>query len=705
MVDIKQGQNKKLESSRQLVEFFKNNPNLDGKLYIGYPILYTGGENIILDAIWISGKKGIIVFDLIEGTNLVNRENYRDTLFNKVESELKQYEELNEGRRLLVSIEVVTYSPACSRNDNFNFTASDETELLDVINHEVRDWSYGSEELFKKTISIIQSVIQIKTPIDRSYIKKKNSRGAIVKRLEETIANLDNQQETAIIEYHDGLQRIRGLAGSGKTIVLALKAAYLHAINPDWNIVVTFNTRALKNQFRELIELFCIQKMGRKPDEDKIRIIQAWGSNSSTGIYYEFCKDNGLEYYDFRRAKSLGEKLDKTPFDAVCQKALDEVNRNKVVRKYDAVLVDEAQDLSESFLNLSYLLLKGKSKRLIYAYDELQKLNEGSPLRDPQKIFSGETEASDIILKKCYRNPRPVLVTAHALGFGIYRLGGLVQFFDQPELWEDLGYLVQKGQLKGGNDVTLYRAEEATHKFLEQETSIDDIISFNHCGSKEEQAKAIADDIERNLNEEELRHQDMIVINPLALTTKEEVGLVRRSLDKKGIKSHITGDVDRDEFFKPHSIAFTGINRAKGNEVPFVYIMNGQDCYSTPSFASRGLRERRNILFTAITRSKAWVKIFGTGERMQLLSQEFKEVKERNFELTFNYPTAEQIEKMNVISRDITETEENQLKKDLESLSGLSQIIDRINSGQVQIEDYPKEMQETLKVLIKKDEG
>ena len=36
-------------------------------------------------------------------------------------------------------------------------------------------------------------------------------------------------QGRAVIETVEGVQRIRGLAGSGKTIVLALKAAYLHA--------------------------------------------------------------------------------------------------------------------------------------------------------------------------------------------------------------------------------------------------------------------------------------------------------------------------------------------------------------------------------------------------------------------------------------------------------------------------------------------
>ncbi len=34
-----------------------------------------------------------------------------------------------------------------------------------------------------------------------------------------------------------------------KTVVLALKATYLHATNPDLDIAVTFNTQALKDQF------------------------------------------------------------------------------------------------------------------------------------------------------------------------------------------------------------------------------------------------------------------------------------------------------------------------------------------------------------------------------------------------------------------------------------------------------------------------
>ena len=56
------------------------------------------------------------------------------------------------------------------------------------------------------------------------HISSPQSRGAKLGHFEDSIATLDMLQSKAVIETVDGVQRIRGLAGSGKTIVLALKA-------------------------------------------------------------------------------------------------------------------------------------------------------------------------------------------------------------------------------------------------------------------------------------------------------------------------------------------------------------------------------------------------------------------------------------------------------------------------------------------------
>lgn len=351
-------------------------------------------------------------------------------------------------------------------------------------------------------------------------------------------------------------------------------------------------------------------------------------------------------------------------------------------------MVDEAQDLPESFLRLCFYRLSEK-KRLIYAYDEMQKLYQGASLRNPKEIFN--EDASDIILKKCYRNSSPVLVTAHALGFGIHHNEGLIQFFDQPELWKDVGYRIKEGKMEAGSEVVLARCSETSHTILEQERRLDDIIQFRSFDSSEAQAEAIATDIQKNLEKEELLHRDIIIINPIARTTGKNVGMVRNFLFSKEIRSHIAGDFDKDELFSDKSITFTSINRAKGNEVPFVYIMNGQDCYSDFFDSKSEIREKRNILFTAITRSKAWVRVFGIGEKMRLIEEEFDLVKKNNFELRFRYPSKDEIDKINVISRDLIATKDSNLAQS---------IVKSIESGRIKVEDYPEDVQADLKKYL-----
>ena len=75
-----------------------------------------------------------------------------------------------------------------------------------------------------------------------------------------TYDKYDNYQMEAILADTEGIQRIRGMAGSGKTVILARKAVELHTAHPDWNIAVTFSTRSLKNQLERLIGKFYSMK-------------------------------------------------------------------------------------------------------------------------------------------------------------------------------------------------------------------------------------------------------------------------------------------------------------------------------------------------------------------------------------------------------------------------------------------------------------
>lgn len=713
MVTIVQGAIKKPVSAKRLADFFSRNEKYDGFLYIGYPIIGTAEGPYPIDALLVSRNKGLVVFNLVEGRELDGFQDAQDDSYNKLESKLRAHKSLMKGRNLQVPIHPLTFAPArddAAKLSEEDYPVCNEKNLELCLN----GFEWDNPRCFEVLTAVVQAISTIRKGRKKRDVRKADSRGAKLKRLEDSIANLDNLQGRAVIETVDGVQRIRGLAGSGKTIVLALKAAYLHAQHPDWKIAVTFNTRSLKGQFRQFINTFTIEQTNEEPDWENIQIIHAWGApggGDRNGLYYGFCQAHGLEYYDFGSAKrKFGRGKE---FEGACWEAL--VECQNPTGSYDAILVDEAQDFPPAFLRLCFAMLK-QEKRLVYAYDELQNLSSQS-IPSPEEIFGKNPDGSpivrlapnqqgkpqqDLILEKCYRNSRPVLVTAHALGFGIYRTPdpnvgtGLVQIFDNNQLWTEVGYEVAKGDLEDGCDVMLSRTENTSPAFLEDHSPVDDLIQFHRFNSKEEQAQWLMNAIRSNLTQDELRSDDIIVVNPDPLSTREAVGPIRKLLFEHGINSHLAGvDTSPDVFFDADgkSVAFTGIYRAKGNEAGMVYIINAQDCH----FSFGNMASVRNRLFTAITRSKAWVRVLGIGDGMKLLIREFEQVRQNDFRLRFRYPTKKERKHINIVHRDMTENERQRVR---EKKDEFSKILDDLEDGRIYPEDLGADQLRRLKTLL-----
>ena len=262
-----------------------------------------------------------------------------------------------------------------------NYLLANTATLAEVIGGV--QWDKASRELYERTLSAIQNISTVRRARTPRHISSPESRGAKLQHLEDSIATLDMLQSKAVIETVDGVQRIRGLAGSGKTIVLALKAAYLHARHPDWRIAVTFNTRSLKDQFRRLItasrwKALARNLIGRTCGSS---IPGCPGGPDRDGLYYEFCARNNVEYLDFRTARSKYGR--DGAFAGACDAAFSAVGSPP--KLYDAILVDEAQDLPAEFLRLCYWMLDDY-RHLVYAYDELQAL-DGQGLPPAADIF------------------------------------------------------------------------------------------------------------------------------------------------------------------------------------------------------------------------------------------------------------------------------------------------------------------------------
>lgn len=709
MISTVWGSTDKPIASERLAELLSSEQAWEGTLYVGYPIIGTPDGSFPIDAMLALPDKGLVLFHIVEGRTPEDFAAVQDDSYNKMSAKLLQHPSLVRGRQLGVRIHTVTFAPAIPGAGDMSTDDHPVTTATTVL-AAVAGLPGSDPALFPSLLAVVQAISSLRRGRRRREAKRPDSRGTKLKGLEDSIANLDSQQSAAVIETFDGVQRIRGLAGSGKTIVLALKVAYLHARHPDWLIAVTFATRSLHRQFVQLITTFVMEQTNEEPDWERVRILNAWGASGGgerTGIYFEYCRDHGVPYMDFGSAKTFGRDRE---FEGVVDLALRETKQ--FVRKYDAILVDEAQDFAPNFLELCYEYLKDP-KRLVYAYDELQNLGKRS-LPPMEEIFGKDAAGKprvtlrtdepgkpkqDIILDVCYRNSRPILSTAHALGFGVYRTAGLVQIFENKELWLDIGYALEEGTMADDVQVRLARTAKSSPQFLEVHSPPEDLIQFHVFEDDQAQRDWLVQAIQQNLGGDELLPDDIVVINPDPIKTRDAVRGARQALLRNNINSNLAGvTTDPNVFSEPGSVTFTGVFRAKGNEAAMVYVINAQDCFA--AFLPGDLARARNRLFTAMTRSKAWVRVLGVGPSMRGLMEEYERAKAENYTLSFVYPGEAQRAKMTIVNRDMSSNEKAKVTK---RKADLQDIVESLVAGETYLQDYPEEMVAKLRALLNED--
>lgn len=703
--DIVRGNIKKIQPTNDLIQSLKHifSEGDNATLYLGYPLTANSESKVTVDALLMSEERGLIAFQFpTDFTDMDKLCDEQDSLYYALDYNFKRYPSLKKkrGRELAFKINVMTWLPIEQTIDNSDdtYVFANSSTLKGIIEN-ITDFN---PENYKLISEALQKVSNIKPRKKRENVKKEDSKGAKIRKIEAEIANLDMWQKKAALEIPEGPQRIRGLAGSGKTIVLALKAAYLHSQYPDWKIAVTFYTRSLGQQYEDLIRKFSYEFSNDEPNWDNLMIMHAWGTVQEKGIYSIASSLCNVVPTNLTTAMSKYGR--QKAFDGVCSEAIGYFKDN-IDPVFDAILIDEAQDMPSSFFKLCYKMIK-EPKRITWAYDELQNLSEAD-MPTLKEMFgvdedgnlnisiqSGENEAKrDIPLPVCYRNPPWTLSLAHALGFGLYRDKLKVQMFEDLNVWNDIGYKIEAGNLEYGQEVTLRRTKESSPAYFKELLTVEDSLICKRFESEGEQYSWVAEEIEKNIKDDELDPDDILVVFPDAYYSKSQYNNFRKYLMSRGIESILVGvNASRDIFRIEGCVSCSGIFRAKGNEAPMVYIVNSEYCAT-----GQELIKLRNILFTAITRSRAWVRICGSGKNMELLELEYNRcVKENNCDLKFKVPTLEELQRMRKIHEEKSESDIktiNKTQKDIKS------VISAIESGVVDPEMIPE--LEALMNLVK----
>ena len=622
-------------------------PYVEGEAYLGYPIYFNRvtNEKTSVDMALIT-KIGVFIFNVLKNT-VPNYDEIQNDIFYRVQEKFQRLPHLRNGKKLKFEFYSITYSEkkitpiedspiAFSVEDVRKFIATNKQQ------EQFSDFDYNA------ILSAIQEAYGLNYRVDRPGAKI-GTKAYKINEANALIEKYDHAQMDAILGDATGIQRIRGMAGSGKTIVLARKAVEIYMAHRDWTIVITYSTRALKNQLVRYISKFYADKNdGEMYDPNKIKVMQAWGSASSVGVYYDVCMHHGLQPLNFTQAKTKYGK--NRAFSKACEEVIKAIPQ--MDKMYDCILIDEAQDFDKNFLSLCLKVL-GNEKRLVYAYDELQQLNEET-MPTPKEIF-GEEIQNDTPLTVCYRNQSPVIVTAHAIGMGMYREGYdlPLQMPSSPNVWEAIGY-ESSTEIKDGEEVTLYRTSKTSPELLKVDR--DEIIEFLSYENFTELKKALIQSLRNDINKEMLLPSDIMIIDMDAigsLTNRASIMTMINMEDnyEGDLSIHMAGSLSPEDFFRKDSIVYTSVFRAKGNETFMVYIVNAQRCIN-----SLVPRSDRNALFTAITRSKGWVKVMGYGEEMTVLCKEFEQVKNNDFKLYFeHYPTEDERKQLILNNSDLDE--------------------------------------------------
>jgi superfamily I DNA and RNA helicase len=515
------------------------------------------------------------------------------------------------------------------------FPAFDAADTLiiwqDVVSH--LDLARLQPELTSENFSIALSILQtahaIGQPTSTSVRSRVATMGAAIRQLDNAIMLLDAEQQKAALNIPPGPQCIRGLAGTGKTVLLAMKAASIHSHYSNKKILVTFNTQSLYNQVRSLVTRFYRVHHLKDPDWDVLHVRHAWGGARRPGVYSDLCKRHGRDPMTLTTARTYDREQ---PFRACCASALTA----GIQPYYDFVLVDEAQDFPTNFFELLWML-STDPHCIYYAYDELQSLSS-LEMPNPKDLFGRNADGTErfqvegeypgpiekvLTLTKSYRCPREVLMLAHGVGLGIHGPRGPVQMLERAASWRALGYDPGKSVFEAGQNVVIERpAENSPNVISEVYEGARRLVTIRGFATRDEELQALADSVANDINVEGVLPQSIVIISLDSLKAKQYMSDVQRRLHTHGIASTIPGLVDDSaEFAEIGFVTLSTVYRAKGNEAPIIYIVAFERLWDYVGEVSY-----RNRAFTSISRSKGWVWISGIAPQMTQVETELGRV-------------------------------------------------------------------------------
>jgi hypothetical protein len=206
------------------------------------------------------------------------------------------------------------------------------------------------------------------------------------------LAVMDLQQEQLARSLGEGHRIVRGVAGSGKTLILAFRAEYLARASTRPVLVLCY-----ANGIAGRLE----NAMQERGVEDRVQVstFHSW--------CFRMLRTYGIEAPNERDLPDYAQRL-AASVNAVAAA----VEKGQIPGgQYDAVLVDEAHDFEPQWLALAARMVNPDRRALMIVYDDMQAIYKGRA-RPVWSKLGIEAKGRTTVLKINYRNTAQILAFA-----------------------------------------------------------------------------------------------------------------------------------------------------------------------------------------------------------------------------------------------------------------------------------------------------
>jgi len=423
------------------------------------------------------------------------------------------------------------------------------------------------------------------------------------------------QQELSRMTFDDSPRLIRGVAGSGKSVVLAnIAARYLlrrldsieDQLFPKERpsiAVVCFN-RALVNFLKQKIRYAYREQTLDEDIPSDVLLVR-----NLNRLMYSLSHERGWPI-DYIR---IGDQESKDGVEIANQyreqiKQFEAENKNYYHSLcFDAIFVDEGQDLeSEEFKLLLDLLRPNEvsgEKPIIIFYDDAQNVY-GRPRPTWKDVGINVVGERSYVMRECFRNTRQIV----ELAFNIL-LGSQSQPSERvrTRTYADINYLQERGVIEEAGD-------HIRVKFAEREDKKPDIKEFDN---RDEEINWLAEELSHLIVDEDVRTEDILVLMNSPVNFNYELlkdKLIERIENLEFIEPFGGNNKDKDRYiFEAGKLTISTIHGAKGYDAPIVFLA-GIDMIRTD-------KEGRAAFYVAATRAKMFLYLSGIKSGYSLLDE------------------------------------------------------------------------------------